>query len=146
MDKRDSFRRHAQRGPGAFESVNDATFRQSPIPISDGLPRSLEFRRKSESWFSFPYHCLMNVEYHPHDRLTLSFSTHRVVLKGRNLETVYEQIRAQSCARVEEMDRATQFATSEDDPEIATIEVTKPGRVKEPTTVPKSEPGSPSPS
>ncbi|MCP5057128.1 MAG: hypothetical protein GY937_10440 [bacterium] len=137
MGAKDSFERHARQGvgpmmpgtgePRPFESVNEAVFKQSPLAISDGLPRALEFRRKAESWFSFPYHCLMNVEYHPHERLTLTFSTHKVVLTGRNLESLYDGIRSQTRGRVEEMDRATQFATDEDEPEVHEIEVAKIG-------------------
>lgn len=152
MDPKDIFERRSRRGigpmepaaprpSGLFESVEEALLKRSPVRVTDGLPRALEFRRKTRSWFSFPYHCLMNLEYHPNDRLTLTFATHKVTLEGRNLASVYEGIRAQDCARVEEMDRATRLATADDEPEIHAIEVVELGsRSRVPTDGPDPKP------
>ena len=132
--------------PGRLESVQEAIFERLPVPISDPLPRALEFRRKTESWFSFPYHCLMNVEYFPHDRLVLTFSTHRVAVSGRNLRKIYQAILKQSCERVEEMDRATRMATAEEEAEIHAIDVAdlrkSRAKAKPQTELKPKEPGS----
>lgn len=133
MDPKEVFERQARRpvGPmepapgksGAFESVQETVFERLPVPIKDTLPRALEFRRTKDSWFSFPYHCLMGVEYFPHSRLVLSFSTHVVVVSGRNLEELYKSIRQQTAETVEEMDRATALATAEAELEVHAIAV-----------------------
>jgi len=134
MDPKDIFEQRArrdlgpleQKGPlpaGPLESVDSEIYERLPLPIKDTLPRAIEFRRKTKSWFSFPYHCLMAAEYHPHDRLTLSFSTHLVVIKGRSLEPLYERIQAQNCARVSETDRATKLQAADTDTDIEKIDV-----------------------
>lgn len=155
MDPRDAFERNGRRGvgpmerssgrSGALESVQETVFKRTAVPVADALPRALEFRRKTKSWFSFPYHCLMNTEYHPHDRVVLTFSTHQVVLLGRNLQSVYDGIREQKHARIEEMDRATRLATAEEEPEIHTIEVEDlRRRRKEPESKGEATPEKPS--
>ncbi|MEM7408866.1 MAG: hypothetical protein AAF430_01360 [Myxococcota bacterium] len=113
----------ASQPPGPMESVDEALFERLQLPIKE-LPRQLEFRRKTESWFSFPYHCLMGVEYFPHDRIVLTFTTHRVAVVGRNLERLYRGIRQQTADTVEEMDRATALATDEAELEIHGITIT----------------------
>lgn len=131
MDRKDSFDESARprrtignpEKRGLFESVEESILARSPLPIADALPRAIEFQRKTESWFSFPYHCLMNIEYRPHDRITLGFSTHRVAIKGRSLEAVYEGLRTQSYERITESDRADALASVGSDAEVQSIEI-----------------------
>lgn len=137
MDPKEIFDRRARRGvgpmetaaraPGLLDSVNDVVFERAPLPILDPLPRILEFQRKSESWFGFPYHCLMNIEYQPHERLVLTFSTHEVVILGRNLKHLYDEIVSHKCACVVEMDRATALAASAADAEVNRILIEEVG-------------------
>jgi hypothetical protein len=138
MDPKEVFDRRAKRGvgpmepaskaPGPFDSVAESLFERVPLPIMDPLPRVLEFQRKTDSWFGFPYHCLMNLQYRPHDHLILTFSTHEVVVLGRNLKRLYEDVVSQKCASIVEMDRATALATSDDAFEVHRIQVEELGR------------------
>lgn len=133
MDPKEVFERRAKRGvgsmapgpaaAGALDSVTDAIFERAPMPVFDPLPRMLEFQRKAESWFSFPYHCLMNVEYRPHDQLVLTFSTHEVLVLGRNLKALYEDILNQRRGSIVEMDRATALAVADDGFEVRRIAI-----------------------
>lgn len=133
MDPKEVFERRARRGvgamepgpeaPGRFDSVNEAVFERAPLPILDPLPRLLEFQRKAESWFGFPYHCLMNLEYEPHERIVLTFSTHEVAILGRNLKSLYDEIVSQRCPAVIEMDRATALAATPAEFEVHRITI-----------------------
>jgi len=84
------FRRAVEPRGSMFESLETALFPLSPVPISDGLARSIEFRRKKGTWLSFPYHTMTAIEYTPHSRIDVSFGEKCVSVRGRNLESLYQ--------------------------------------------------------
>ncbi|MGH0028957.1 MAG: hypothetical protein ACQGVC_04140 [Myxococcota bacterium] len=126
MDHKEGFEQRARRafGPaeqppergGPLGSGSDALFERLVQPMAEALPRALEFRRKAGNWFSFPYHCLMSVEYKPHSEIRLRFTTHEVRVVGRDLTGLYQDICAQRCESAAETERAEAF-----DPEARAI-------------------------
>ena len=120
MDHKEGFEQRARRAfgpsepgpdrPSSLTSMNEALFERLITPITETLPRTLEFRPKTGNWFSFPYHCLTSVEYRPHSEIRLSFTSHEVRVTGRDLARIYRDICAQNCESVVETERAEAFS------------------------------------
>lgn len=112
--------------PGKLESTDEAWL---PKGISTGST-AIEFRRKARSWFSFPYSYLTAVEYAPNGteatvepHIAVQFSGHRVIVRGHNLASLYEQIRQCALPRLAEMDRSEIMAQGEAAAVVESIEI-----------------------
>lgn len=110
---------------GLFESVDESFGVPRPA-----LPSCIEFRRKVNSWFSFPYSYLVAVEFAvngseadttPH--VTAYFSGYAVRLFGSNLLGIYNGIRGGTLAAVAEMDQAEIMEAEETAPIVELIEI-----------------------
>jgi len=129
MSAGDHFESNSRRGVpwstigGFFESVNSSMFPIAPVRISNGFAQSIEFRRKTESWLSFPYHTLISCEYHPHSCIEIAFPTYRVKITGRNLQRLYDEIRLQQRSAIEEDLRSDQSTLDDSAPVVEFIEV-----------------------
>lgn len=111
-------------GPASpFESVETVIFPRDPVPVSDGLARSIEFRPKEGPWWSFPYHTLTAIEYMPHGRITLWFARRSVVVAGRNLCGVKNSIRRHVLDCVAETERTDLASLDASVPVIDKVEL-----------------------
>lgn len=125
-----------------FESIETALFPVTPLPISDGLARSIEFRRKAGTWLSFPYHTMTAIEYTPNSRIDVTFGDKCISVRGRNLDSVYEGIRGQKLSRVCETDRADSLEADDRSAVIeAIVEESRGSHLKPPLDGPASQGG-----
>ena len=140
MDPKEVFERRSARGqnpaepgqqePKTSDTVPGSAYEGGMLPIAEPGPRMIEFQRKTEDWFAFSYFCLMNLQYRPHDRLVFTFSTHEVVVLGRNLKQLYDEVMSQSCEKIAETDRASAFAGGEVGFEVLQISIERLGEVR----------------
>lgn len=115
------FRRATEPRRSVFESIETALFPLTPVPISDGLARSVEFRRKTGTWLCFPYHTMTAIEYTPHSRIDVTFGEKCVSVRGRNLESIYRGVLQQRLHTIVEADRADSLEAAETQPAIDSI-------------------------
>jgi len=85
------------------------------VAVGADRPLMVEFRGHDGRCLAVPYARLLSIELHPDRGVSLEFPEHQVIVRGRNLRALYEELLRHRVTFVQEGDLDT---VSEDDPFI----------------------------
>lgn len=102
---------------GVPDDVEDNSY-QPASPVSANRPPELmvEFRAKRGDSVALSYALLISAAFNPSQGIVLEFTTHRVMLTGRNLTTVHRALLEHRLAWVQELS-----GPLDDQPSAATV-------------------------
>ena len=84
------------------------------IQQDDRNPAMVDFRGHNHVAVALPYLHLKSMAYHPTDGITMEFSEHKVMIRGRNLRELYDLLVDQRITYIQEDD-------FDNEPETATF-------------------------
>ncbi|MBI1349442.1 hypothetical protein GC163_24515 [bacterium] len=121
-DRQKLVERYAQRSTKASTTVAaEAVNYQAASPVSANRPPEpmLELRLKAGDAIALSYALLITAGFNPSQGITLEFTTHKVLLRGRNLRSIYRAIVDHRLAYLQEFPRPL-----DDQPETAVVVTT----------------------